>query len=101
MVFVDKGSFADDTITRDIIKQAHGYLGLSVVTDTGPAASTVTAGNIPSLRPNRWFARIRQINPDTNEYYDSSIVEWDSVRQRYVELNNHLYSALRLKTCNI
>jgi hypothetical protein len=57
--FVDKGSFADDSITQDIIKQAQGYLGLSVVTDMGPAVRPYPPGNTPSLQSTSRFARIR------------------------------------------
>ena len=85
--FVDKGSFADDAITQDIIKQAQGYLGLSVVTDMGPAVTAVATGKYsePAIRPPGLPASAK-FNPDTNEYYDSSIVEWDSMRQRYVDI---------------
>jgi len=84
--FVDKGSFADDTILLNIIKQAQGYLGLSVVTDAGPAVTAVATGKYsePATKPAGLPASAK-FNPDTNEYYDSSIVEWDSVRQRYVD----------------
>lgn len=84
--FVDKGSFVDDSITQDILKQAQGYLGVSIVKNPGPAGSTVSTGKYtePAVKPPGLPASAK-FNPDTNEYYDSSIVEWDSTRQRYVD----------------
>ncbi|MGA7845129.1 MAG: hypothetical protein WBQ62_04750 [Dehalococcoidales bacterium] len=45
----------------------------------------------PAIRP-AGLPPTAQFNPDTNQYYDSSVVKWDSVNQRYVQIEQPVVS---------